>query len=316
MTGITLAVPLETRLTATDPHGANRIRRQRLLRAIAQCRPPAPERRPASISRPCWDLLRAMLDREATQRISAATALSHPWVSDMQHHQSKSVSPDQQCSSKTLAPSGAQTCPAPGPFARDIAVPGFSARAPAPPHHEPFAVVPSPPQLPRMQCEGLRALSATPPAPPRVPTSPFLHRAVPARRAGSQPAALVPSAQTTPRGHGNASARQTSCKKHNTRTSEVSTAVPSERGSPPGTPPSPEPLRSQTVLPRRATLGRAGRRSASARSSPVQQVSRQHSPWLSRRTVFPSPAPHRAQSGLASPWPGQGRGTLYSFGAV
>jgi len=321
MTGITLAVPLETRLTATDPHGANRIRRERLLRAIGQSFPPARERRPACISRACWDLIRAMLDREPTQRISAATALSHPWVSDRQRHQSKSVSPDRKCSGRTLAPSGAQPCcqvPGPSPqppSPRDIAMPTFSVRAPV--AHETSPAVP--PQVSQEQCEGLRGLLATPPVPSAFLTPPHLQTDMSARRAESQPAMLVPPAQTPPCGDGNVSVPQTPRNKHKQSMSDVSTAVPSERGSPPATPPSPEPRWAQTALPHRATIGHLGPRSASgrtSRNSPVHQVPPPPSPRFSRRTALPPPGSHRAQSGTVPPWPGHGNNMLYCFGGM
>jgi serine/threonine protein kinase len=69
-----------TQLSHQDPEGAERIRREKLLKEIQGCCPPSERMCPSYVSEACWDLIGQLLEPNAKERLTAEEALLHPWL--------------------------------------------------------------------------------------------------------------------------------------------------------------------------------------------------------------------------------------------
>jgi serine/threonine protein kinase len=69
-----------TQLSVSDPQGAARARRDRVLHEIDTRFPLARRERPAYVSESCWDLISSLLERDPQHRPTAEEALLHPWL--------------------------------------------------------------------------------------------------------------------------------------------------------------------------------------------------------------------------------------------
>uniref|UniRef100_A0A7S2MSS4 Protein kinase domain-containing protein n=1 Tax=Zooxanthella nutricula TaxID=1333877 RepID=A0A7S2MSS4_9DINO len=73
-------MPEATLMSECDPHGAMRLKQQRLLDQIAVACPPRVEQRPPHLSEQSWDFVRKSLARDPSDRLTVAAALDHSWL--------------------------------------------------------------------------------------------------------------------------------------------------------------------------------------------------------------------------------------------